>query len=201
MTALRAARALLVFGALLLGLLVLPGCPASVDPDPCQTALEDGWAALRSRALSEAESRFLEAEDTCTEDEEPLTGLGWTRIHGGAAQEALQYFDQATAVAPEELDPLAGRVLAYSLLDRRAETRSEGLTLLSRSPNYFLTGDPTYAASDVRWLVARAALDLADYATVVAELDVLQPDHGLDPLSAAFPERAMALLETLRATV
>jgi hypothetical protein len=177
------------------------GCPAAVDPDPCLTALEEGWAELRSRSLADAETRFEEARSACRDDGEALTGLGWVRLHEGAAEEALDFFDRASEAAPEEVDPVAGRVLAYALLERRTDTRSEGLLVLSRSPEYVLGGDPSYAASDVRWVVARAALDLADYVTVAAQLDVLSPGHGLDPASAAFPERALTLLESLRAAV
>ena len=85
--------------------------------------------------------------------------------------------------------------------DDPASVRARGATLLAANAAYVFTHDRTYSTSDVRWFMARAALSMADYPAVVAQLDVLSPGHGLDPASVAFVERAAALLETLRATV
>ncbi len=201
----RAIPASLVPAALVLGAL-LAGCGGgggpTRPPEGTPASLTDeGWAAFERGAFDTAAARFDDALALDSTYVSAVVGEGWAGLRSGDLAGSLDWFDRALASGPNRLDALGGRTVDLAGLARPSEAKAAGLQLLGLSPSYRFVHDESYAASDVRWIVARAALDTADYAEAKAQLDVLSPGNGLDPAAVDFVDRALALLEALRATV
>jgi len=182
---------------------------------PSAAELTDrGWTAFTAKDWDTAMGWFLVALETAPGHGEAFLGRAWTRLRAIGESDATDEVVARTyeAIAREFAlylarddsmeDARSGLILAYVGADHAPDiVVAEGETLLQRQPGYVFAHDTSYTASDVRWLVARAALDLGDYVKTAAHLDVLSPDHGLDPAAAAFPEQALALLTELQSQV
>ncbi len=184
-------------------LVLLPGCgddsnPVAPDLDAIREA---GWTAYVSGDLDEAEARFEEVLGFAPGDPGSLTGLGWVALDRREIIEALDHFSAARMGAVAVPDAQSGVILAEAARDHAAEVIAEGESLLLAIPDYVFPYKDDYGADDIRWMIARAALDLGDYDRVVAQLDLLSPGHGLDPAQADFIEASLALLESLRGSV
>jgi hypothetical protein len=193
------AAALLVSLALLAG-----GCGgggSGPEKPTAESLTREGWTEFEAGDFATASARFSDA--LALNDQYPAAhvGMGWVGIRTGDFTAAQTRFDQAAALGASSTDTNAGEVLVAVGRNEPEAVRESGASLLLATPNYVFEHDRTYSASDVRWFMARAALEMADYAAVAAQLDVLSPGHGLDPAAVTFVERAAALLESLRATV
>jgi hypothetical protein len=200
----RLRKLLLVLG---LGLGVCAaGCggDGGTQPPP-PTAAEltaEGWSRFEAGEMDTAAARFDEALALDDAFADALVGRGWTRLRTARYAQALPAFDAVLGSGretdtPEKRDALGGRVLAWDGAGSPDAVIPDGLALLEGDSDYVFRHDGAYSASDVRWLVARAALETGRYSQVVAQLDVLSPGHGLNPNAAGFPEQALALLESL----
>lgn len=199
-----AGRGPAVAALLLVLTLLIGGCGGGGSGPEKPTAASltrEGWIAFEAADYATASARFADALALDPEYTEAFVGQGWVAVRDRELDVAEDRFDQALLRSAQAADATAGQVLVAVGRDDPGSVRARGAALLARNAAYVFSHDRTYSASDVRWFMARAALDMADYAAVVAELDVLSPGHGLNPEAAAFVERAAALLESLRATV
>ena len=190
-------------GAVLLALfLAACGGGKSGPQKPTAAGLTtEGWRSFEAGSLDEAAGRFADAADLDGAYTDARTGLGWVALRRSDFAGAEIRFAAALDLDSTAAGARGGNVVAAAALDRPAEARDRGLALLAADPQFVFAHDRTFSASDVRWLVARAALDLGDDATLLAQLDVLAPGNGLDPAAADFAERVLALLESLRGSV
>jgi len=192
-------------GAWLLALTVL-GCGGGSNPPPrpnptAAGLTAEGWTSFATDSLDAAAARFNDALALDAGYADARTGLGWVALRRNDFAGAETAFAAALSLDSTAVDAAGGSVVAAAGLDRPMEVESRGLALLAAAPGFAFAHDPGFSASDVRWLTARAALDLGDDAVLLAQLDVLAPGNGLDPAAADFPERVLALLESLRDSV
>lgn len=168
-------------------------------PDPTAASLTaEGWDAFETGDAATADARFLDALALDPDYVDAYTGRGWVALRGDDYAGATGHFSSALARSAAARDAAAGRVLAEAALDHPQTVRDEGLSLLAAQPGYGFSHDSSYSATDLRWLVARAAMDLGDYPTAVDQLDLLTTDPVPDPQDVGFVEAALALLEALR---
>jgi hypothetical protein len=194
---------------MLLGLavVVLAGCggDGGTQPPPPPTAAEltaEGWTFFEAGEMDSAAARFDRALGIDETYVDALVGRGWTLLRTGQVNASIQSFDAVLGTGrptdtADRRDALGGRTLAWAGAGDPDSVVPDGLALLEAAPDYVFRHDATYTASDVRWLVAKAALEAGLFEEVVAQLDVLSPGHGLNPDAAGFPEQALALLEAL----
>ncbi|NNF08256.1 MAG: hypothetical protein HKN21_15945, partial [Candidatus Eisenbacteria bacterium] len=160
-----------------------------------------GWSAFEAGEFSKAASEFEDALLAVSGLEEALVGRGWAAYRQNQSAAAAADFDGALAQNPASNDARAGAVLVAASENRPGDLVPLGLVLLASNPDYTFSHDVSVSASDIRWLVAQAALDIGDFPEVVRQLDSLSPGHGLDPESADFVQRALEILESLRDSV
>ena len=180
------------------------GCGGETTKPPGPSASEltaEGWTAFSAGDTATADARFRDALAVDPSYADAHTGRGWVAIRGRDYDGAETHFAAALAADSTARDAQAGRTVAAAGRDDPATVRDTGLALLEAVPEYRFAHDPEVSASDIRWLVARAALDLGDYVTAVAQIEVLAPGSGLNPDAADFLEEALALLESLRGEV
>lgn len=198
-----------LWGGVVLAVLVVVGvglgfgCGGSTEPASPDAAelTSEGWKAFSAGDTATARARFLDALTLDPGYADAMTGQGWVAIRRGKYDAAGAHFEAALAIDPEALDAEAGEVVAAAGGDDPATVRTVGLALLNADPQYRFAHDTSVSASDIRWLVARAALDLGDYAAAAEQLSVLAPETDWNPEAADFLEEALAALEALRGEV
>lgn len=190
----------MTFLILVAGLCV--GCGGSEPSAPSTDQLvSEGWAAWTVGDYATAEARFAAVLGQDPAHAGAATGMGWTHVRRNALDLARATFDVALAAAAPPVDAASGRFLVQAAASQSQEVVTRGLEFLQNHPTYVFVHDPSFATPDIRWLVARAALAVGAHETLVAQLDILRPGHGLNPEAATFPEEAATLLEALRSTV
>jgi len=163
------------------------------------TLVTRGWTAFADEAYATADTRFMEALATVADYGPALSGLGWSDLRRGSLSQAETHLREG--VNAGDIEGYGGLVLLHATRDEPTGIITEGLALLSADAAYVSRADAGYAATDVRWFVARAGLDSGNYDVVVSQLDVLMPGHGLNSGAAGFPEQALALLLSLEGEV
>ncbi len=158
----------------------------------------EGWDAFETGDLAAADTSFAAALDLDADFADAYTGRGWVALRGEDYDGAGQHFFTAINKDFSARDARAGRLLAEAAKDHLDTVLDEGSAFVTAQPDYVFSHDPTYSASDIRWLVARAALDAGDYETAAGQLDALTTGEVPDPEEAGFLEAALALLEELR---
>jgi len=164
--------------------------------------VDAGWAAFEAGNFDLARSRFLGALAAGEEDSVGArVGAAWSDLRLGDHAAARGGFEAVLADTAGVPDALGGLVLASAAGNDPVAVRNAASSLLGAAPNYVFAHDSGVSASDVRWFLARAALDLGDLDLAAAQLDILVPANALDPEAAGFVEAALALLESIQGEV
>jgi len=158
-----------------------------------------GWGAYQAGDFDGATTYFDWASQTVENYAPAAAAVAWIDFREDRFDEALAVW--LSLAGEGNTDALAGLVLFYTSANNPQSVIDGGKELLQRDSDYVFPGDPEYSATDIRWLIARAALETGNYAETSAQLDVLSPGHTLDPEAATFPEEALILLESLQGTV
>ena len=142
---------------------------------------EDGWALYAEGDYAGAAIEFeaaLEIEPAFTE---ALLGLAWCKSHDGEFEAALDDYDTVLASGEFETDAYAGRAAAALAATEASLAVASADSALSRSPSYEFGRHEEYNWRDLRLILAQAHFALGQYAYAQAEVDLLDPDNGLDP--------------------
>jgi len=145
-----------------------PGAPKAgtiSDPDLLTVQLNnEGLAHYNREEYSEAAALFAKAYDRAPENRAIqrnlalATGsLAWKQLDGRAYPDALQNFQEATRLEPDEPDFFVGEGLAYYRLndsDRAVETLKKAIELDPKRPDaYKIIGDIYYQRDEIEMAI------------------------------------------------
>jgi tetratricopeptide (TPR) repeat protein len=176
----RRMRLILVAGIAAAGLLG-PSCGDDGTPGPNAVDLnEAGWASYAAGDVAGARQSFSRALETQGGLMEARLGLAWCEARQGDCQEAIDDYDAVIESGQHTEDAYAGRAAAaLAIWDHPLAVASAGNTL-ARNPAYAFERYPAFEWRDLRLIVAQACFALAEYAYAQAEVDIIDPDNGLD---------------------
>jgi tetratricopeptide (TPR) repeat protein len=163
-------------------ILVLASC--GEDGSRSSTAAqhnEEGWGSYILGDYAEAGSHFTEALRLDPGLFEARLGLAWTQAQQGEYVSAVDNFTELLDSGALMEDSFAGRAaVALEVPDERLAVASAESTL-ARAPNYFFGRRPAYNFYDLRLIMAQAYFALSEYSNAQGQVDVLDPENGLDP--------------------
>jgi tetratricopeptide (TPR) repeat protein len=107
------------------------------DATPLQRAVAEGWDALDARDLTLAEQRLSAALQLDGRSPEALTGLGRVYVQTGRNAEAVQSFEQASAIAPDYMPALHYKGMAHMMSGAPAEAVASWEQIQKKDPAYF----------------------------------------------------------------
>jgi len=164
--------------------LLLSSC--GEDEGPGMTAAqhnEAGWASYNSRDYSGAHSHFSEALGLDPGLTEARLGLAWCSAQQGQHASALADFNEIIDTGPDTLvtDAFAGRAVTALAMESDSVAIASAESTLARSAKYSFGRHPDFDWRDLRLVMAQGYFGLAQYADAQAQVDILDPDNGLDP--------------------
>lgn len=169
-----------VFGLLLLAL--VQSC-AEDGPSPFEVAVdlnEEGWMEYGRENYAVAKIHFVDAHSLDWTMLEARLGRAWCEAHLGDYAKAVRSFE-GLKNRPTLGDGYAGLAAASLEIPDYEEAIAAAESTLAHSPEYEFHRRPSYNYLDIRLIMAQAHFALAEYADAQAQVDILDPDNGLDP--------------------
>lgn len=142
----------------------------------------EGWESYGAGQMADARAEFWEAvigDPGCVD---AYNGLGWTYAGMDSLDRARAGFEAAVAEDSTFADALAGLALVASALEEHALVVTSATAVLEEEGDgYVFRRDPSVDARDLRLVLAMSYLAQEDYDAVQTQVDLLDPDNGLDP--------------------
>lgn len=185
-TTMRHARALALRASVAaIALFAAAGCGSNdgvVDPGE---SVDRGWDAFAQGDYALAETHFLAALDVDSTLAEAHTGLGWSRGYDGRMDEAAASFERAVILDTNDPDA-AGGLAAVSLVSgNTAGAVSSAELALAIDPGWAFAHRAGVDFEDLRLIIAQARSLDGEYADAQDQIDLLDPENGLDPATPA----------------
>jgi len=168
----------------LAALLALSSCGKDEGPGSSMTAAqhnEEGWGSYLLGDYADSRSHFSEALRLDPDLLEARLGLAWSEAQEGEYLSAVQDFDQVLESGVLMEDAFAGRAASALELPDDSLAVASAESTLARDPHYFFSRRPEYNFYDLRLILAQAYFALSQYSKAQEQVDVLDPDNGLDP--------------------
>ncbi len=168
---------------LLLLLFVVTACEKSGTGGP--TAAEkiaEGWTAFEAGDITAALGLFNEAVSINPVNAEAHHGRGWARLLRGELSQAQSSFNSANTNGLTGVDADAGLAFVYRDLPDFNQAISNARSVLTSSSSWSFSHRTSVDWRDLRLVIAQCSYRLgeANFDDAQAELDLLDPDNGLD---------------------
>jgi tetratricopeptide (TPR) repeat protein len=193
-------------------LLAAAGCGSNDGVVDAGDSIDRGWEAFSQGDYAQAEAYFLAALDVDSTAAEAHTGLGWTRGFDGRFDEAVVSFERAVILDTNDPDA-AGGLAAAALVSGNTEGAASSAELaLAIDPAWVFPPRSGVDWEDLRLIIAQARSLDREYADAQDQVDLLDPENGLDPENSAtwvvadvayetYPEALLAELEEIEKRV
>jgi tetratricopeptide (TPR) repeat protein len=146
--------------------------------------VERGWTAFEAGQLVAAEAAFQSALAKNARLPEAHSGAGWSRALQGRLEEAAASFESAILYDDGYADAHAGLAAVSLALRDRAAAITHARAALAADTDWSFSHQAGIDHEDLRLIVAQAAAigsGAASLADAQAELDLLDPQNGLEP--------------------
>jgi tetratricopeptide (TPR) repeat protein len=195
-------------------LLAAPGCSKS---GPGSRAAEEtalGWTAWEAGDYTTARTHFLSALGEEADYTEAHLGLGWSHAFLGSLPQAVTALTNALAGDPITADPQAGLAIVLRDLPDLDGAITAADAALSITPAWSFSHRTSIDWKDLRLVLAQCYFrkGSATFTQAQAQLDLLDPDNGLDPAQSAtwtvggidydtYAEALLMAIEAVEATI
>ena len=180
----RSADTWLVAVSLSVLLVCVSSCGEDEGPGPGVTAAEHneaGWTSYNNGDYAGAHSHFSEALGLDPGLTEARLGLAWCKAHEGEYCTALDAFDDVMEAGESVADAFAGRAATALAAWQESPAVASAESTLARDPAYEFVRRDEYNWRDLRLVLAQAYFALARYSDAQVQVNILDPDNGLDP--------------------
>jgi len=180
-----------------------------VDATPMDAAwqTEQGWASFQAEDYRGAIGHFGYAQVLDPEYGPAYLGEGWSQAFVGQLDLARTALEHARSLGLSTHDASAGLAVVLKLQGDLHRAIAEANSILTDEPAYVFSRRVSIDWRDLRLLIAQCWYRLGErhFDHVQAQVDLLDPDNGLDPMDPAswvvdgarFESYAIALLVEL----
>jgi tetratricopeptide (TPR) repeat protein len=199
----------------LLLLFAVTACGESGTGGP--TAAEkiaEGWTAFEAEDFATAYNSFVEAISLKPVNAEAHHGLGWARLMLGELSQAQSSFNSANNYGLSGPDADAGLAFVYRDLPDLNQAITKARAVLAASSSWSFSHRTSVDWHDLRLVIAQCSYRLGEgtFDDAQAELDILDPDNGLDDAVSGtwvvggitygtYAEALLMALEALESTI
>jgi hypothetical protein len=142
----------------------------------------EGWSTYEEGNLVAAISQFLVARDENPDCADAENGLGWTYARFDSLEDAVESFEAALTLDENLIDAWAGLALVSSARSDHEEAINSALQVLDvEGDDYVFRRDASVTSADLRLLLAQSYFYTGQYDLAQEQVDLLDPDNGLDP--------------------
>ena len=139
-----------------------------------------GWESFDIADYTQARVYFEEATTLNPNHNAARLGLAWTEAYTGDHQNAIANFQIVIDNGSYTLDGTAGKATASLAVDAD-EAVSAAQSALDLDADYSFYKRPSFNALDLHLIIAEAHFTASRYPQAQDEVDILDPDNGLDP--------------------
>ncbi len=174
----------LVMFALISCLVCLSSCGDDEGAGPGMTASdynEAGWSSYADEDYTNARANFEKALELEAGFSEARLGLAWCEAQGGEYLAALGHFNEVVEAGEYVTDAFAGRSATALAASQDSLAIASAESTLARDSVYEFRRKKEYDWRDIRLITAQAYFGLAQYGGAQEQVDILDPDNGLNP--------------------
>lgn len=145
--------------------------------------VQAAWEAYENGDFRTAISRFLEIIELHAYWADAYNGLGWCYASPqiDSLNKAQNYFDQALAKKPSLVPAYAGRGFVHLALNQYNKAIADFKKVLELDANFVFEHDASVNVQDVRLGLAEAFFYRQQFSLAQEQVDILEPDNGLNP--------------------
>lgn len=187
----------------------------STDTGPdVEELIDQGWTAFEAGDLESAYTYFYDAINADSDDAEARHGMGWVQLMEGDLDAAWVAFDRAQYFELQHFGAEVGMAIVYRDLPDYSLAISSANTVLSSIPAYVFPHMSSVDWKDLRLIIAQCSYRKGEayFDDAQAEVDILDPDNGLDPADsdtwvvgsvtyATYAEALMMAIEALESDI
>lgn len=175
---------------------------------------EFAWENYQNSNFLEAISTFKELLSRQPNSADAFNGLGWCYASNqvDSLDRALESFDSAFQIQSNFIEALTGRGFVQLALKDYSQSITDFSSAIGINPNFVFLYNQTIDFKDIRLGLAEAYFFKQNYRSAQEQVDVLQPNNGLDPNRQdtwivdsvsynSYSEALLALIEKLKAIV
>jgi tetratricopeptide (TPR) repeat protein len=163
--------------------------PPVPDRDEAIVLTNEGWAYFESGTYDSAKTRFEEAITADPSYADAHNGLGWSELFLGLPPSnepidgAIAAFQDAITNGIYAADPQVGLAIAYQSEGDDSSAVQYAQDALDLEPTYSFRHRNSINYLDIHLVLAQSYFGLGQdyYPQAQAEVDILDPDNGLDP--------------------
>lgn len=146
-----------------------------------------GWEAFEAGDMESAYTYFYDAIAADSDDPEARHGMGWIQLMESDLEAALSAFDRAQYFELQHFGAEVGLAIVYRDLPEYSFAITSANTVLGSIPAYVFPHMTSVDWKDLRLIVAQCSYRLGEsyFDDAQAEVDILDPDNGLDPSSSS----------------
>lgn len=165
-------------------LFCVSSCGKDEGPGPGMTAAEHneaGWTSYGLHDYAGASAHFSEALGLDPALTEARLGLAWCEAQAGEYPTALDGFNEIIDTGEYVADAYAGRAATALAASEYSLAIASAESTLAIDSQYAFHRRDEYNWRDLRLIMAQAYFALAQYSNAQGQVDILDPDNGLDP--------------------
>ena len=172
------------------------------------------WGNYQNGNFNEAILAFKELILRQLNSSDAHNGLGWCYASNSvdSLNRAVEQFDLAVQIKPDLSEAFVGRGFVQLALQKYSLAVQDFSKAISLEPNFVFSYKQTIDSKDIRLGLAEAYFFKQNYNLAQDQVDILDPNNGIDPNQSVFwtvdsiiyntyPEALLALIEKLKTII
>ena len=142
-----------------------------------------GWSEFETGAYNDALPYFNAAVELDANHADAYSGIGWSQAMLGSLSESATAFQTAGTYGLTTQDANAGLAVVYRDLPSLTNAISRASSVITNEPSYVFSHCTSIDYQDMHLVMAQCHFRLgeANFPDAQAQVDILDPDNGLDP--------------------
>ena len=141
----------------------------------------DAWELFGHGEIDDAKDMFQKAIDKDSDLADAYNGIGWCWLKQNDLPRAKESFDSAISKNPNLVDSFVGRAAVKRDLPDFNGAIQDARIALELDEEYSFDHDHEIDYRDVRIILAQSYFALNDYSYAQEQVNLLDPENGLDP--------------------
>jgi tetratricopeptide (TPR) repeat protein len=167
--------------------------------DPYYVKVADGWINFKLGDYQNGIIHFKDAMDDDPSLSAAYLGLGWCYAMIDDFQSSLPNFDVTISIEPDSPDAYAAKSFIYLAQNEyESAVKPAEQAILLGGEDYVFSQIPDVGTRNLRLLMAESHYALGQYKDAQTQINILEPDNGLDQNSRNYKRELILKIESLK---